>query len=232
MLENLNFSGTLFVLDGILLSVFCYNRWIESLKDPNNQITYLYRQASLFVSIALVMYGLPSIIDDSQNILSISGSLGMILNAIGFAYFLLIPLYNWLSVQTWTIVKYLIFLSICLQTILLILYPTNTQIDQFGIIHWNFYPLTGLIATVQMDIAFLLNIILLGINFYRLKKLSIFNVVALIATFSFTGFAGGYQYMGNDPLLLAIAGIGLYIGISFVFFSVIHGAINRVLEKA
>lgn len=224
-------SGILFILNGLLLSVFCHNRFIAYRNNPLNKVTYLYRQASLFVSLALMIYGVASLFTNDSVLISISGSLGLILNCIGFGYFLLIPLYNWLNNKNWILIKYLIFISIGLVAGLLIIQHPHSYIDSFGVIHWKFDPLIKWIAVIQMDVAFLLNIYLLGMNFYRLKKLSTFNTLALIATFLSTGLAGGYQYIGDNTIYLALASIGLYIGISFVFFSVIHGAINRILDK-
>jgi uncharacterized membrane protein YidH (DUF202 family) len=222
-------SSFFFCLDGLLMAVFCYNRYTEYGNNPSNRIIYRYYYASLYVSIALLMYGVIPLISQESQILSLAGSLGLIFNAIGFSNFLLIPSYDWLSRNTHTITKYILFALIPIIGALLVTYPPQTVVDTIGVTHWNFGPLLGSIATIQMDIAFGLNIILLVTHFYRLKKLSVFNSIALITAFSATGISGAYLYLGNNSHILILASVGLTIGIGSVFLSVVRGKINSIL---
>ncbi len=222
-------SSFFFCLDGLLMAVFCLDRYKEYRRHPTNRIIYRYYFAALYVSIAMLIYGLPPLLSHDSTVLSLTGSIGLIVNAIGFNNFFLIPFYGWFSRNTHTFVKYFLFASIPIITALLILTPPGTIVDNFGIIHWNFGLLLGSIASVQMDIAFALNITLLVTHFYRLKRLSVFNSIALMITFAITGVSGAYLYLGDDSWTLALASIGLTIGIGSVFLSVVRGTITNIL---
>lgn len=208
---------------------FCLNRFYEYRKNPNNRIIYRYFLASLFVSLALAFYGIPSLFTNDNALISFCGSIGLILNAIGFSHFFLIPFYSWLSKITHFFIKYSLFIFITIIAIFIIINPQKSFVDDYGIIHWNFGFL-GWIAAIHMSVAFILNVILLVGHFYRLKNFSLLNSVGLTSTFIIAGISGGYQYVGNDGVLLVITGAGLYIGIAIVFYTVIHGAMNRILN--
>ena len=223
-------TNILFVLTGIFLATFCRNRYSSYKKNPSNHITYYYFLASLFVSIALFTYGLPIFFTNNQNILSVFTIIALILNAIGFNHFFLITLYTWLSRRSYVIAKYILFIFVVILTGLMVINPPIPTLDNYNVIHWGFSPIVGILAAVHMDIVFASNIILIMMHFYRLKKLSIMNSTSLIITFIITGLSGSYLYAGNTTIGLFFSSIMLYLGIATIFFSVVHGAMNRILE--
>jgi len=217
------------VMEAVLLGFFSYNRWQEYRSHQSNQITYRYWIASFLVSLGFLAYGLPALFTENPDSIILGGFVGMILNAIGFSNFFLIPLYGWLSPRMYIVAKHILFLFPIILALGMIVFPSNSFVDIQGIIHWRFNPVVGILAAAHMDIAFMANITLLYLHFYRLRHLSILNTLALMITFILTGIAGSYQYIGDDSLGLGLSVVVLYLGISVVFYSVARGKINRVL---
>jgi hypothetical protein len=213
-----------------MLGVFCFNRFSAYRRDVSNHIIYRYFLASFFVSAALLVYGLPVLFTTDSPTISIFGSVALILNAIGFSHFFLIALYGWLSPGRYVLVKHIIYAFISILTFCLIIDIPASFVDSYGIIHWRFGVFIGLLAALHMDMAFAANVYVIVRHFYRLKKLSVFNSIALIITFVLAGIAGSYLYVGDTVLGLSLASVGLYLGIAVVFSSVIRGTISRFLE--
>ena len=220
----------LFLLSAMFLGVFCYNRFRAHTQNPHNKITYQYFLASFFVSISLFVYGISAFLSQDSFILSIFASVALILNAVGFNHFFLIVLYDWFSPRNYVLAKHSLHLFVAVLAILMIVTPPQSIVDTYGVIHWRFSHIVGILAAMHMDIIFGANIAILMKQFYRLKKLSIINSLALVLTFIFTGLSGSYLYMGDNSLGLFLATIGLYLGISTIFSAVIHGVMNRVLD--
>lgn len=218
------------VIEGILLGFFAHNRLLEYRANPTNQIVYRYWLASSLVSLGFLAYGGASLFTENSNIIVWSGFSGMILNAFGFSNFFLIPLYGWLSPRKYVIAKHILFLFPLFLAACMILTPSQSFVDEHSIIHWRFDHAIGIMAALHMDIAFVSNIALLYTHFYRLKKLSMLNAIALMLTFILTGLAGSYQYIGDNYFLLGLSSVILYVGISLVFYSIMRGKINHILE--
>jgi hypothetical protein len=193
-------------------------------------VTGQYFFASFYVSIAFFIYGLPSLITDDLKILPVFAGIALVTNAIGFTYFFLIPLNGWLRPRTYILAKYGLFLFVATLAAVLIIIPPRTSFNA-GIIHWRFGPIVGILAAIQMDIAFMLNIILLRTHFYHLKQLSVLNAILLIITFTLAGLGGTYQYVGDSYPLLVLSSISLCVGIGAIFFSVIRGGIARLFNQ-
>ena len=227
MTITFSLSGISFILDAGMMGLFCYSRYRAYIGNRSNQITYYYFLASLFVSLALLTYGLPIFFSDDQGIMSIFGSTALVLNAIGFSNFFMIALYSRLSSRGFILAKHILYIFVCLLTIGLIVDIPPAFIDPLGIIHWRFGLLVGILAALHMDLAFAANVYLIMDHFYRLKKLSILNSIGLVTTFVITGIAGSYLYIGDSGLGLGLASIGLYAGISVVFFLALRGTISR-----
>ena len=222
------FTSASFILEGIFLSVFAYNRFYEYHRSPN-YVTRQYWLASLCVSLALFVYGLPAVFTSNHAILSPFATAALLINAIGFSNFFLIPLNVWLRPSRYILAKYGLYLFVVALAACMIIDPPMTMMTG-GIVHWRFGPLIGTLAAMHMDIAFALNIVLLGLHFYRFKGLPALNAILLIITFTLTGLGGTYLYMGDVSHLLALASISLCMGIGAIFFSVVRGSIAKLLN--
>jgi len=218
-----------FLLSGIFLGVFCFNRFTEYRKLTTNLVTKQFWLASFYVSLGFFIFGLPGLFTSQPMILSVFAGIALIVNSIGFSFFALIPLNNWLSARSYVLTKYGLFLFVSLLAACLIIRPPMTTLVS-GIVHWNFGYLIGILAAIQMDVAFMLNILLLGIHFYRFQQLSAINAMLLIITFTLTGLGGTYQYVGDSALLLSLSAAGLYVGVTAIFFSVVRVNISKLLS--
>jgi len=215
----------LFIFSGIFLAMFAKNRHDSWRLDPANQIIYRYFLASLFVSLAMFATGIPALVTDNEIILSYSIILALLFNTIGFNHFFLITIYSKLQARHFIIARYALLTFAFILTAYCVIVPPASYIDIYGIAHWGFDPIIGLIATIHMDIIFAANIFYILAHFYRLKKLSIINTMALILTFIFAGISGSYLYVGDSSLFLLLASIGMYLGTGAIFFSVMRKSI-------
>lgn len=221
-------SSIIFLLTSLLLAYFCYARFLETRRDKNNAVNFHYYLASLYVFIALFLYGISGLLLESNFSLARVGTVtAVLLNALGFCHFFLIPAYSWFSLRGYVIARHILYLFILLLAGILVVDPAHSYTDAWGIIHWGFPFLVGFLAALQMNLAFACNLILLGGHFSRLKRLSLLSVLALIITFILTGFAGTYQYMGDSPFLLALSGVLLFLGVGAVFFSTVSKKFAR-----
>jgi len=151
-----------------------------------------------------------------------------ILNALGFSHFFMIPLYSTLSKPVFTVGKHVLFLYTTVIALMLIALPPASYLDQFGIIHWRFSAAVAWAMLALIGSAFALNIMLLMRYLARLKRFSFVTTLSLLITFATTGLGGGYLYIGDDAVFLAVSTILLYIGVASIFFaSVLAAAKHR-----
>lgn len=216
-------SGFFFLGSSILLSFFSYDRYKQFRTDPSNRINLHYFRASFFVSLALFLYGAPSLISRDANMIAFFGILATLANAVGFGHFLLVPLFSWLGQEGYLIARFSAYIFTVTAAIFFILLPPATVIGRFGVIHWRFHLLTSVPVLFVMVVSFVLNVFLLLQHFKRLKSLSVVNVFALILTFSLTGVAGSYLFVGDHNMLLALSSVMLCLGIVPVYFSALYG---------
>ena len=202
--------------------MFSKNRYDSFRLDPSNQIIYRYFLASLFVSLAMFATGIPALVTDNEIILSYSIMLALLFNTVGFNHFFLITVYSKLKAQYFIIMRYALLIFSFVLLSYCVMSPPAPYIDIYGIAHWRFDPIVGLIAALHMDIVFAANIFSILTHFYRLKKLSIINTVALVLTFIFAGISGSYLYVGDSSFFLLLASVGMYLGTGAIFFSVIR----------
>jgi len=223
-------NSLLSFLAGLILAVFCKNRFDAYRQDPSNRIVYRYFLASFFVMIALILFGLPSLITRDQNIISFFILLGTIFNAIGFNNFFIITLYSWFPPKAYVLIKYAFSLFIAALTLAVVVVPPMPFIDSYNVFHFGFSQWSGWLAALQMDIVFIGNVFLILNHYYRLRQLSILNTMALVITYIVAGASGSYQYIGDSTLGLYLSGVALYLGISFVSYTVIRGQVNRMIS--
>lgn len=224
----LPFTGLLLVPCAGMLGYFAYRRFVAYRRDRANTVNYRYYLAALFVSGGFVFYGAPSVLFGEHNDALVVGTIiATILNAIGFSHFFAIPLYNWLSHKAFVVGVHLLYLYDASVAGLLVLSPPRTFLDGYGIIHWRFTAAQSAAMLALIGIAFILNVALLWQHLQKLRAFSFLNAVALILTFLVTGLSGGYLYVGDNTLLLALAAVFLYIGISIIFFASVRTALTH-----
>jgi len=214
------YSGWIFVACGLMLGYFSYTIHFSLKEDPTNKINYYYRQASIFISLSFLCYGIPSIaLSSNEQALTAGSVLGTLLAAIGFGSFLMIPLYSWLGKKRAPALHSVITLYVIATVIINVIVPPTTYLDPAGITHWGFSLPSSLVMAALITTAFTANIIPLISSFKILSSLSATNTISLIFTFTLTLFGGGYQYLGNSTMLLALSLVSLFCGILLVFLS-------------
>ncbi len=223
--------GMLLLCCAAMLGYFSYRRFVEYRRDKKNTVNYHYWLAALALSFGFAFYSIPSVFWGSNSALLVAGVIvATILNAIGFGHFLLIPLYTRFSYKNFVISKYLLYLSITIIAGLLIMMPPASYLDASHVIHWQFSRIESWFMLLFICTAFTLNLLLLGHHVKKLITFSFTNTMALIFTFLTTGIGGGYMYIGNNSILLVLATVFLYIGISIIFVASLQTAIR--LKKA
>lgn len=217
-------TAVLLICSGVFLSYFCYRRFREYRRDRNNYVNYHYWIATLMISLGFFFYGIPSLLNQTAQALSLGTLIGSTLNVVGFIHFFIIPLYTWLPYKNYIIGKYLMYLIATIIMLLFVLEPPPTALDTFGTIHWNYNWGQSLSMMSLLSTAFILNIILILKNIEALRLFSPLNTFALIMTFCATGLGGAYMYTGDNRVLLEIAAVLVYIGVSIIFFASVSTA--------
>jgi len=212
--------GLLMVTCAPMLGYFSYTRLKKYREDRTNLINYYYFAAAGAVSLAVFFYGFPSLLFPRSNALIAAGTaIATVLNAVGFSYFLLVPLHRYIQKKTYIILKHFVFLLAAGIAGMVLLFPPHSTLDSSGVIHWGFNSYTQWTMLTLITAAFVPNILLIWRNLKILKRFSAFNALALMLTFLTTGIGGGYLYIGDDRMFLPLATVLLFFGISIIFFS-------------
>ena len=229
---NINF-GILFAVCLPMLAFYSYRNYTHIGTESENTLSVLFWKASGWVSVGFLFYGAPSLIaPGNSSFLSAATAIANICNAIGFSYFLLVPIYRRFSKYYFEVARHLLFINIAFFGGLSVLLPSHTIIDPSGVIVWNIPIILAVAMTTLITVAFALNLFMIWRELRRLRFFSLMNAVALMTTFGLSGLGGAYLYFGNNVTLLAISSSLLYLGISVIFVTSLHGYFMEKRESA
>jgi hypothetical protein len=219
-------SGYLFIvliLNALLLGLYTVRRSRDFWSDTTNRVGFHVVAGTGTTCLAVVCLALPGVFPHNADTAALLTSAGIVLDLLGFTYFLRIPLGAVLRPRAYEITSHLAALAVVgTAAALIVIPPTPRAMIGSTPLYGAVTPIAFFVVFV-MSIAFVLNIAL----FYRIMRRNgrgwVMKSAALIATLAFTGIGSGYLFVGRNPILLASAATLVCAGL----FAFVIGSFSR-----
>ena len=214
-------------LSGLAMASYGLIRFRIYLREPENLVAYHLIMGMILIGIGIGTFALFAAIAPHFAHEKYITALTAGLENLGYVHFIVIPAYVLLTKRRYIVIKYSLVVIVIVLTMLGVLFRPAE-----GAMFSDLRPLIGLGSSIFEELAVFGNVILLLINYQKLKRLSFLNTAGLIIFYAGAASSGAYFYLGNNPLLLNLAGVGLLMGVGLLLTSAIVELRVRRSEKS
>jgi hypothetical protein len=197
---------------GISICVYGLIRWRVYLKDPSNVIAYHTSMALMLTGFGVAMFALYRYMQDDGPLIVTLATLG---EGFGFTHFIATPAYIYFEKRVYILLKYCLYLFTLWLAIIHFYIPPPLWNASFSHVPFS----VAICYLYLLDGALLSNFLLVLHNYKTLKNRSWYNTVGSLVLYGLSSLCGLYYFLGNNIILLNLAGAGLTIGGGFVIFT-------------